>query len=108
MITIATPAITVKWRRYNLKDSSSNSPRGMTRRRTGVPAVATATIMRERARLCLQRRYQFEQEQLPPQAHPPEVEALEPSLRPTTAKVENMALVLVLSHLGQPWRWWRL
>jgi len=69
-----------------------------------VPAVATATIMRERARLCLQRRYQFEQEQLPPQAHPPEVDAVEPSLRPTTAKVENITLVLVLSHSGQTWR----
>jgi len=65
--------------------------------------------MRERARLCLQRRYQFEQEQLPPQAHPPlEVEVLEPSLRPTTAKVENIALVLVLSHSGQTWRSSRL
>jgi len=73
-----------------------------------VPAVATATIMRERARLCLQRRYQFEQEQLPPQAHPPEVDALEDWLLPTTAKVENIALVLVLSHSGQTWRWARL
>jgi len=73
-----------------------------------VPAVATATIMRERARLCLQRRYQFEQEQLPPQAHPPEVDALADWLLPTTAKVENIALVLVLSHSGQTWRSSRL
>ena len=64
--------------------------------------------MRERARLCLQRRYQFEQEQLPPQAHPPEVDALADWLLPTTAKVENIALVLVLSHSGQTWRWSRL
>ena len=66
-----------------------------------MPAVATATIMRETARLCLQRRYQFEQEQLPPQAHPLEVDALDAWLLPTTAKVENIALVLVLSHSGQ-------
>jgi hypothetical protein len=57
--------------------------------------------MRETARLCLQRRYQFEQEQLPPQAHPLEVDALDAWLLPTTAKVENIALVLVLSHSGQ-------
>src|SRR5438445_1490720 len=104
-MTRATPAITVKWRRYNLKVSSSSSPKGMTRRRTGVPAVATATIMMETARLCLQRRCQFEQEQLPPQAQPPpEVEALDAWLVPTTAKVENIALVLVLSHSGHTWR----
>jgi hypothetical protein len=64
--------------------------------------------MRETARLCLQRRYQFEQEQLPPHAHPPAVDALEASLLPTTAKVENIALVLVLSHSGHTWRWSRL
>jgi hypothetical protein len=64
--------------------------------------------MRESAAPCLQRRYQFEQEQLPPQAQPPEVDALEPWLVPTTAKVENMALVLVLSHSGQTCRWSRL
>jgi hypothetical protein len=64
--------------------------------------------MRETARLCLQRRYQFEHEQLPPQAQPPEVDALEASLLPTTANVENIALVLVLSHSGQTWRWSRL
>jgi hypothetical protein len=57
--------------------------------------------MRETARLCLQRRYQFEQEQLPPQAQPLEVDALDAWLLPTTAKVENIALVLVLSHSGQ-------
>jgi hypothetical protein len=57
--------------------------------------------MRETASLCLQRRYQFEQEQLPPQAHPLEVDALDAWLLPTTAKVENIALVLVLSHSGQ-------
>jgi hypothetical protein len=57
--------------------------------------------MRETARLCLQRRYQFEQEQLPPQAHPLEVDALDAWLLPTTAKLENIALVLVLSHSGQ-------
>jgi len=27
---------------------------------------------------------------------------------PTTAKVENMGFVLVLSHSGQTWRWSRL
>ena len=64
--------------------------------------------MRETATLCLQRRYQFEQEQLPPQAQPPEVDALDTWLLPTTAKVENIALVLVLSHSGQTWRWSRL
>jgi hypothetical protein len=64
--------------------------------------------MRETERLCLQRRYQFEQEQLPPHAHPPEVEAPEASLLPTTAKVENIALVFVLSHSGQTWRSSRL
>ncbi len=64
--------------------------------------------MRETPQLCLQRRYQFEQEQLPPQAHPAEVDALEASLLPSTAKVENIALVLVLSHSGQTWRSSRL
>jgi hypothetical protein len=64
--------------------------------------------MRETVTLCLQRRYQFEQEQLPPHAHPPEVDALEASLLPTTAKVENIALVFVLSHSGQTWRSSRL
>jgi hypothetical protein len=63
--------------------------------------------MRERARLCLQRRYQFEQEQ-PPQPQPPEADVLEAWLLPTTAKVENIALVFVLSHSGQTWRSSRL
>jgi hypothetical protein len=61
--------------------------------------------MQETRLPCLQRRYQLEQEQLPPQAHPPpEVDALDASPVPTTAKVENMAFVLVLSHSGQTWR----
>jgi hypothetical protein len=64
--------------------------------------------MRETERLCLQRRYQLEQEQLPPHAHPAEADALEAWLLPTTAKVENIALVLVLSHSGQTWRSSRL
>jgi hypothetical protein len=51
---------------------------------------------------------QFEQEQLPPHAQPPEVDALDASPVPTTAKVENIALVLVLSHSGQIWRSSRL
>jgi hypothetical protein len=46
---------------------------------------------------------QFEQEQLPPHAQPPEVDALDASPVPTTANVENIALVLVLSHAGQIW-----
>lgn len=59
--------------------------------------------MREIATRCLQRRYQLEHEQLPPQAHPAEVDALEASPVPTTAKVENIAFVFVLSHSGQTW-----
>jgi hypothetical protein len=51
---------------------------------------------------------QFEQEQLPPHAQPAEVDALDASPVPTTAKVENIALVLVLSHAGQIWRSSRL
>jgi hypothetical protein len=51
---------------------------------------------------------QFEQAQLPPQAQPSEVDPLDASLVPTTAKVENMALVLVLSHSGHTWRSSRL
>jgi hypothetical protein len=51
---------------------------------------------------------QLEQAQLPPQAQPPEVAALDASPVPTTANVENMALVLVLSHSGQTWRSSRL
>jgi hypothetical protein len=57
--------------------------------------------MQETCLRCLQRRYQLEQEQLPPQAQPPEVDTLDASPVPTTAKVENMAFVLVLSHSGQ-------
>jgi hypothetical protein len=64
--------------------------------------------MREKERLCLQRRYQFEQEQPPPHAHPLEADALEAWLLPRTAKVENIALVFVLSHSGQTWRSARL
>jgi hypothetical protein len=51
---------------------------------------------------------QFEQAQLPPHAQPPEVEPPNASLVPTTAKVENIALVLVLSHSGHTWRSSRL
>jgi hypothetical protein len=64
--------------------------------------------MRERERLCLQRRYQFEQEQPPPQPHPADADVLDVWLLPTTAKVENIALVFVLSHSGQTWRSSRL
>src|SRR6266516_184276 len=61
-----------------------------------------------RRRRCLVVYAQFEQAQLPPHAQPPEVDALEASAEPTTAKVENIALVLVLSQLGQTWRSSRL
>jgi hypothetical protein len=47
---------------------------------------------------------QFEQEQLPPHAQPPDVDTLDASPVPTTAKVENITFVLVLSHSGQTWR----
>lgn len=60
--------------------------------------------MKETCLACLQRRYQLEQEQLPPQAQPPEVDALDAALEPTSAKVENIAFVLVLSQSGQTWR----
>ncbi len=60
--------------------------------------------MRETGWRCLQRRYQLAHEQLPPQAQPSEVDALDTSPVPTTAKVENIAFVLVLSHSGQTWR----
>ena len=60
-------------------------------------------MMKETDLPCLQRRYQLAQAQLPPQAQPPEVDALDASLAPTTAKVENIAFVLVLSHSGQTW-----
>jgi hypothetical protein len=50
----------------------------------------------------------LEHAQLPPQAQPVEADVLEASLVPTTAKVENIALVFVLSHAGQIWRSSRL
>jgi len=61
-------------------------------------------MMQETCSPCLQGRYQLAQEQPPPQAQPPEVDMLDASPEPTTAKVENIALVLVLSHSGQTWR----
>jgi hypothetical protein len=64
--------------------------------------------MRESRGSCLVVRAQFEQEQLPPHAQPPEVDVLDASPVPTTAKVENMTFVLVLSHSGQTWRSSRL
>jgi len=64
--------------------------------------------MRETERLCLQPRYQLEQAQPPPHAHPPDVDAPDAWLAPTTAKVENIALVFVLSHSGHTWRSSRL
>jgi len=64
--------------------------------------------MRETETPCLQRRYQFEQEQLPPHAQPLEVDPLDAWLLPITAKVENIALVFVLSHSGQTCRSSRL
>jgi hypothetical protein len=75
-----------------------------------MPAVATwQSCGKDRLRVQrLKRPGQFEQEQLPPQAHPPEVEAPDGSPVPTTAKVENMTFVLVLSHSGQTWRSSRL
>jgi hypothetical protein len=74
----------------------------------GAGLDATVPIMREGVGRCLVVCAQFEQEQLPPQAQPLEVEVLEASPVPTTAKVENIALVLVLSHAGQIWRSSRL
>ena len=67
-------------------------------------------MMRDTAAACPARGLgdQFEQEQLPPQAQPPVVDALDASLEPITAKVENIALVLVPSHWGQTWRSSRL
>jgi hypothetical protein len=64
-------------------------------------------MMRDYDRLCLGRR-QFEQAQAPPQPQPPESAALAVSPLPITANVENMALVLVPSHLGQTCRSSRL
>jgi hypothetical protein len=67
-------------------------------------------MMRETAPAVQRRRLgdQLEQEQLPPQAQPPDDEAWLASPDPTTAKVENIARVLVLSHWGQTWRSSRL
>jgi hypothetical protein len=64
--------------------------------------------MPDRGGWCLVVCAQFEQEQLPPHAQPPEVDLLDASPVPTIAKVENIALVLVLSHSGQIWRSSRL
>jgi hypothetical protein len=64
--------------------------------------------MPDSAGSCLVVCAQFEQEQLPPHAQPPEVDALDASPVPTTAKVENIAFVLMLSHSGQTWRSSRL
>ncbi len=61
-------------------------------------------MMKETGLPCLQRRCQLAQAQLPPQAQPPEVDAPDASAVPTTAKVENIAFVFVLSHSGQTWR----
>jgi len=58
--------------------------------------------------LCLVVCAQFEQAQPPPHAQPLEVDALDASPVPTTAKVENITFVLVLSHCGQTWRSSRL
>jgi len=74
----------------------------------GAELDATAPIMPDSRSSCLVVCAQFEQEQLPPQAQPLEVDALDASPTPTTAKVENIALVLVLSHSGQTWRSSRL
>src|ERR1700681_2522515 len=97
----ATPTMSENCRRYRRNSSSRSSGRGIGRNRIGAGVAATAPIMRDRRGLCLVVRAQFEQEQLPPQAQPPEVDALDASLLPTTAKVENIALVLVLSQSGQ-------
>jgi hypothetical protein len=64
--------------------------------------------MRETGWRCLQGRYQLAQEQLPPQAQPPAVDVEDASPVPTTAKVENIAFVFVLSHSGQSCGWSRL
>ena len=74
----------------------------------GAGVDATAPIMADSRGSCLVVCAQFEQEQLPPHAQPPEVDALVAEPVPTTAKVENMAFVLVLSHSGQTWRSSRL
>jgi hypothetical protein len=64
----------------------------------GAGVDATATIMPDSRGSCLVVFAQFEQAQLPPHAHPAEVDPLDTSPVPTTAKVENITLVLVLSH----------
>jgi hypothetical protein len=64
--------------------------------------------MRETGSRCLQRRCQLAQEQLPPQAQPPEVDVEDAWPVPTMAKVENIAFVFVLSHSGQTCRWSRV
>jgi hypothetical protein len=70
----------------------------------GAELDATDPIMPDSRGSCLVVCAQFEQEQLPPQAHPAEVDCVDASPVPTTAKIENIALVLVLSHSGQTWR----
>mgnify|MGYP001195934159 CR=1 FL=1 len=65
-------------------------------------------MMPDGRRSCLVVCAQFEQAQLPPHAQPPEVDPLDGALVPTTAKVENIALVLVPSQVGQIWRSSRL
>ena len=74
----------------------------------GAELDATAPIMPDRCVSCLVVYAQFEHAQLPPHAQPAEADALDASPVPTTAKVENIALVLVLSQLGQTWRSSRL
>jgi len=75
-----------------------------------VPAVATAQSCGI-GRPPVQRRAllgQFEQEQLPPHAQPPALDVLEASPLASTAKVENIAFVLLPSHCGHTWRASRL
>jgi hypothetical protein len=74
----------------------------------GAGVVATAPIMPDSRGSCLVVCAQFEHEQLPPHAQPPAVDSLDAPQVPTTAKVENIAFVLVLSHSGQIWRSSRL
>lgn len=57
-------------------------------------------MMPEGGGFCLVVFAQFEQEQLPPQAQPLAVAALDVSPVPITAKVENMAFVFVPAHSG--------
>jgi hypothetical protein len=74
----------------------------------GAELDATAPIMPDSRGSCLVVCAQFEHEQLPPQAQPPDIDWFEASPVPTTAKVENIAFVFVLSHSGQIWRSSRL